>query len=305
MYDIRFSHLVVNVSDLERSVSFHEMATSLRRDKRTRVPEQDFASLGLPRGHFDGWLLRDPGAPGGPAVHLVSWPSARREGTAYPMFWHVGLFRICTQENDVPGMYRRIIAKGGKPFTEPLMPKGQNVAGRPCFSTPDPDGVVLQKVTADAPRRMTHVALNCRDLALARAFYEGLGLRAYRTVRTTVPVPQQFGPGGEPATFDAAVLNCPSGPSCPDGRPVFSLDLCRWTQPEPVGEPYPTQQHNGIVRLGFAVRDLAALHADLSARGIAATKPETRDFGPEAGTREAVVTQDPDGVIVEFFDRAL
>lgn len=305
MHDIRFSHLVVNVSDLERSVNFHEMVTSLRRDKRTSAPEQDFVSLGLPRGHFDGWLLRDPGASGGPAVHLVAWRSHKPGGTAYPVFWHVGLFRICTQENDVPGIYRRIVAEGGKPFTKPLMPDGQNVAGRPCFSTPDPDGVVLQKVTADAPRRMTHVALNCRDLAAVRSFYEGLGLRTYRTARTTAPVPQQFGAGGEPATFDAAVLDCPGGRICPDGRPVFSLDLCRWTQPEPVGEPYPTQHQPGIVRIGFAVRDLAALRMDLAARGIAATKPETRNFGPETGSREAVVARDPDGVVIEFFEQAL
>lgn len=306
MTGIRFSHLVVNVSDLDRSLNFHEMVTSLKRDKRTRAPEQDFAGLGLPRGQFDGWILRDPVGIGGPAVHLVEWQSPRSQGRGYPVYWHLGLFRICTQENDVPGMYERVLASGGTPFREPLQPEGQNIAGRPSFSTPDPDGVVLQKVNApNDPRRMTHVALNVRDLDASRAFYEALGLRTYREPRSNVPVVQQFGPGNELATFQAAVLDCPDTPPCGDGRPVFSLDLCRWTQPEPVGTPYASQLHNGIVRLGFVVDDLAAVRANLIARRCAPSETEVRDFGPEIGKRTAFVVKDPEGVVVEFFDEKL
>lgn len=306
MEGTRFSHLVVNVTELERSADFLELATTLRRDARTPAPEQDFASLDLPRGRFDGWTMRDPGAPGGPAVHLVEWRSHRAHGAPYPMFWHNGLFRIATQHPDVPAHYDHVVAGGGRPFKALLLPEGENVGGRPCFSVPSPDGVVLQNITAaGAAARMTHVALNCADREVSREFYEALGLRAYREGHTTVPAINQFGPGFELSTYEAYILDCPGAPVCADGRPVFGLDLCHWTQPPNEGAPYASQHHVGIVRLGLAVTDLDTACAHLAARGTAVSAPEQRDFGPEVGKRTAVVARDPDDVMVELFDRPL
>jgi catechol 2,3-dioxygenase-like lactoylglutathione lyase family enzyme len=225
-------------------------------------------------------------------------------GSPYDTFWHVGFFRICFKSDDIPTVYRRVVAAGGAPFTEPLMPEGQNVTGRPAFSVPDPDGVVLQNLTLPGVTRLFHTCLNCSDLAASRAFYEALGLRAYLDDRTTVPVVNHFGQGGEPSTFDAVLFDCAGVPS-PDDSPVFSLDLCRWTMPEPAGTPYAVQHHVGIVRLGLAVTDLDRGRAALLDSGASASDPEERDYGPGVGTRTAVVARDPDGAIIELVDRPL
>jgi catechol 2,3-dioxygenase-like lactoylglutathione lyase family enzyme len=300
----RFSHIVVNVSDLERSVAFYEVATSLRKESRTVAPEQTLESLGIPLGKFDGWLLRDPSSPASPAVHLVEWQSPESYGSAYDVFWHVGFFRICTKGDNVPSVYRDLVTTGAKPFTQPLIPEGQNVTGRPAFSVPDPDGVVLQNVTLPGVRRLFHTCMNCTDLLASQAFYEALGLRTYLVDRTEVAVVNHFGTGGELSTYDAALLDCELVPS-PDDQPTFSLDLCRWTMPEPTGSPYEAQHHVGIVRIGLAVEDLNLARSMLVDYGASISEPETRDFGPEVGARTAVVVCDPDGAVVELFDDPL
>jgi catechol 2,3-dioxygenase-like lactoylglutathione lyase family enzyme len=312
----RFSHVVVNVSDLARSVAFYERATPLRRAARTEVPEQAFASLGIRRGRYDGWVLRDPSSDSGPAVHLVEWQSPDPVGSPYDVFWHVGFFRICMKSEDVPGVYRDVVAAGGVPFTELLMPEGQSLvvavdqglpdlgSGRPSFCVPDPDGVVLQNVTLPGVERLFHTNVNCSDLAASRSFYEALGMRAYIEPRTDVPTVFPFGTGGEMATFEAALFECPGVPT-PDDMPVFSLDVCRWTMPERTGTPYETQNHLGIVRLGVAVSDLVRVRAELMTRGSSVSGVEEHNFGAEVGTRNAVVVSDPDGATVELVDRPL
>jgi catechol 2,3-dioxygenase-like lactoylglutathione lyase family enzyme len=300
----RFSHVVVNVSDLARSAAFYEEATPLRRAARTEVPEQAFASLGIRRGQYDGWLLRDPSSDSGPAIHLVQWRSPDPVGSPYGEFWHVGFFRICMKGGDVPSVYRDVVAAGGKPFTEPLMPEGQNAAGRPSFSVPDPDGVVLQNTTLPGVRRLFHTNVNCSDLKSSRSFYESLGLRAHVASRTDVPVVLPFARAGQMSTWDAVLFEC-ADVATPDDMPVFSLDVCRWMMPEPTGTPYETQNHVGIVRLGLAVPDLIRVRTDLVTRGWTVSDIEERDFGAEVGTRKAAIVRDPDGAVVELFDRPL
>lgn len=298
----RFSHVVVNVSDLDRSASYYEMATSLRRAERTKVSNQRFASLDIPRGSFDGWLMRDLWSELSPAVHLVQWQNPEPTGTPYPNFWHVGNFRICTKGGDVLRVYDELVAGGARPFTKPLLPVGQNITGRPAFSGPDPDGVVLQNVSLPGERRLYHTAINCSHLGPSRRFYELLGLSTYLEATTEVPATNHFGPGEEPSTFDAVLMEAPGIPSA-DEFPVFSLDLCEWTLPKPVGTPYPTQHNLGIVRLGLCAADLDRALAVLAEQGASVTEPETRDFGPEVGTRAAVIVKDPDGATVELVDQ--
>jgi hypothetical protein len=106
------------------------------------------------------------------------------------------------------------------------------------------------------------------------------------------------------STYDAALFECPDVPT-PDDTPVFSLDVCRWTMPEPTGRPHETQNHLGIVRLGLAVPDIIRVRADLVSRGLTVSDVEERDFGAEVGTRNATVLIDPDGAVVELVDRPL
>jgi catechol 2,3-dioxygenase-like lactoylglutathione lyase family enzyme len=228
----RFSHVVVNVSNLKRSADFYTRTTPLRRSARTTTPLQGFGSLDIPLGKFDGWLLRDPCGAGGPAVHLVEWHSPKPIGSPYDHFWHVGFFRICFTSTDMQSLYLEVIEHEGTPFTELVLPHGENVTGRPAFSVPDPDGVVLQNITLPGARRLYHTALNCSDLRVSSEFLELLGFRRWHEGRTQAPVTNHFGRGGELSTYMAALYEG-SDISSSDGVPAFSLDLCQWTSRSP------------------------------------------------------------------------
>ena len=60
----RFSHLVCNVSDLERAKEFWKKWTPMRAYARTQTPQQAFPNLGISSGQFDGYLMRDMNDPG-------------------------------------------------------------------------------------------------------------------------------------------------------------------------------------------------------------------------------------------------
>src|SRR5713101_6280006 len=55
----RISHFDVNVSNLERSRARYEATTPLRAFSKT-VCHQAFPSLGISRGRFEGYLLKNP-----------------------------------------------------------------------------------------------------------------------------------------------------------------------------------------------------------------------------------------------------
>ena len=63
---------------------------------------------------------------------------------------------ICFTTTDAHDLYREVLEHGGKPFTGLVMSEGENVIGRPAFSVPDPDGVVLQNITLPGTRRLYH-----------------------------------------------------------------------------------------------------------------------------------------------------
>jgi catechol 2,3-dioxygenase-like lactoylglutathione lyase family enzyme len=301
---IGFSHIVVNVRDLEHSISFYESMTPLRCSARTLAPVQPFATLGVAQGQFSGALLRDPALPLGPAVHLVQWLTPKPTGRPYPGFTNPGFFRICFQCNDVAATYDRVVAAGARPFTAPLPGKEENAPGYPVFGSPDPDGIVVQYLRLPGLERLFHVCCNCSELASAVRFYEALGLRCYMRMSTTEPEPFSFGPPGALGTFEAAVFDHPAEQS-PDQNPNFSIDLVRWKTPEPQGVPYASQVNLGIARIGLAARDLDQARASLRALGYPVSEVEQRDFGTKVGTRRAMVVKNPDGALIELVDERI
>ena len=79
----RFSHLVINVSDLERARGFYEATFPVTVTARTNGPPQPFRSLGIKRGQFDGYMLNDASEFPSRAIHIVEWKSPRPVGTPY------------------------------------------------------------------------------------------------------------------------------------------------------------------------------------------------------------------------------
>jgi predicted enzyme related to lactoylglutathione lyase len=52
----RFSHVVINVSDLDRAVEFYENTFPVQRRQRINGPAQRYAGLGIEHGQFAGWV---------------------------------------------------------------------------------------------------------------------------------------------------------------------------------------------------------------------------------------------------------
>ncbi|MBW2420233.1 MAG: VOC family protein [Deltaproteobacteria bacterium] len=145
-----------------------------------------------------------------------------------------------------------------------------------------------------------HVNVNCSKLERSLAFYrDRVGLSP---LTHTNPVPQKgegFGLEGE-VQWDAHLLHDARGFAGP------AVDLLEWKRPGPTGRPYADANHLGYFRLCFTHPDLAALHARLSAAGVACrSEPHDVSIDPGSGlTARFFCAADPDGSTVEFIELA-
>jgi catechol 2,3-dioxygenase-like lactoylglutathione lyase family enzyme len=295
----RFSHVVINVSDLARSVEFYEATTPLRRDPAPLDWSQLDAITLVPAGDAVGHIMRDHQNTAAPVLLLVQLLAPEPIGQAYGPYNHLGFCRIGFRHVDALAVYGAVSKAGGELYGPPLMPDETHKAGRPIFAGPDPDGVRLQHMTLGGPSSLYHVACGCSDVSATVAFYEALGLEVWLRAANTVPARNAFGPPGEPATYEAALAALP-GQTTASGEALYSIDICEWTEPLGVGAPYATQAHIGIVRVGFACDDLVAGATRLAELGFevkwrGTELPEDSGSGPRFFT-----VSDPDGAIVEL-----
>ncbi|MBI2800855.1 MAG: VOC family protein [Gammaproteobacteria bacterium] len=323
----RFSHVVINVSDLDRAVEFYENTFPVRRRQRINGPAQRYAGLGIERGQFEGWVLenkKDLSPPGDllaefPArlMHLVQWKSPGPIGAPYREANHVGIYRQNSLVSNLNEAYTRVQAHGGRPYGEPswiiLTPDGFGVT---VFAYRDPDGNTLEMIGAEDPAgkiiypgMMHHCNLNVRILERSYRFYRdalGLDLQAYLA-------PAELQPASNGSLGDA--LRNPDGSEY-RGQMQFAatllgvrsdsrspIDVLEWIAPKPYGEPYQVANHLGIMRVAFEVDDIVAARARLVATGHTPVGPiETWDMG-EFGARKVVIFRDPDGIMLELIEQ--
>lgn len=323
----RFSHTVINVSDLERALAFYEATFPVRRVCRINGPAQAYRGLGIERGQFSGWVLesrahvRPPGAliAEFPArhLHLVEWQSPAAVGVPYAEANHVGIYRQNSLVSNLDEAYQTVVANAGRPYGEPswivLSPDGFKVR---VFAFRDPDGTTLEMIEADDPGQrygytgmMHHCNLNVRNLERSYRYYrDTIGLDLAYFLAPAEPQPPGNGALGDllrtpdgaeyagDMNFAATLLSVRNDTRSP-------IDVLQWTLPEPYGEPYPVANHLGIVRIAFEVDDIAAAHTRLVASARGAVGPiETWDMG-EFGVRRAVIFRDPDGIWLELIEQ--
>lgn len=309
----RVAHVVVNVSDLERSRAFYESVTPLRVVARMDAPRQSFPALGIDDGAFEGYVMDDgSGDPtGGPPtqIHLVRWTTPGPVGRPYPAFWHTGLAKLAFRTPSAPAKLRQL-RELGIATTNPLIYRGY-------VSIQDPDGVLLSFAgshTADLPHgasdpclfeRLIHTNPSVRDVRRSRRLYEDvLGLRAVGEFIACEPVSASLGPGADHAQVEAYPYVARGG--------GFFLDLAQFHHPRPTTEtltPYAEANHLGIVRVGFEVDDVdaaydalvwAASNGDLP---FPAAAPHVWDVGAPLGRRKVAVFGDHDGIQFELTER--
>ena len=300
----RFAWVVVNVSDLERSRAFYETFTPLKVYGRIDAPEQRLGGIGIDRGSFKGYLLKDD-SPGNPcAVQLVQWYQPAPTGSTYPVFTNPGYFRMCFQHGDVAGLYDSVVASGLEPLSPLRLPKGERVIGRPVFTVRDPDGAVIQFITFPASDRLYHTNCNTSHLASAHQWYEQMiGLRCFIHTTTTIPEDHAFGPGGDLATHDARLYRTPDGDA--DGPPIFALDVVESTFPKPTGHVYTEPTNVGIARVAIEVASVDAAYNWLLtyASDSLVGPPELWNLGDALGHVKTLIVRSPDGAPLELIER--
>jgi catechol 2,3-dioxygenase-like lactoylglutathione lyase family enzyme len=324
----RFSHVVINVSDLERAVEFYENTFPVRRRQRINGPAQPYLGLGIARGECVGWVLenkKDASPPGElvaefPArlLHLIQWKSPQSVGAPYREANHLGIYRQNSLVSNLNEAYTNVLAHGGRPYGEPswivLTPEGFGVT---VFAYRDPDGNTLEMIGAEDPAgkvvypgMMHHCNLNVRNLQTSYRFYRdiiGLDPSAYLA-------PSALQPTSNGSLGDA--LRNPDGSAFTAGQMRFAatlmgvradsrspIDVLEWDVPQPYGVPYESPTHLGIIRVALEVDDIAAARTRLLLTGHAPVGPvETWDMG-EFGVRKVVIFKDPDGIMLELIEQ--
>ena len=90
-----------------------------------------------------------------------------------------------------------------------------------------------------------------------------------------------------------------------DDEGATVIDLLQWLKPASYGEPYDRLNHVGIARMALAVDDVDKTYNDLKAKGVKfISSPQVIDLKRGGGSTKIVVCKDPDGIAVEFVERA-
>jgi catechol 2,3-dioxygenase-like lactoylglutathione lyase family enzyme len=149
------------------------------------------------------------------------------------------------------------------------------------FAGQDPDGVPVRVLDEPVTRRdpeslLDHIALACADVRAAIRFYRGIGCVVTWSANATAA---EFGVQEEPV--DGALFAHLSGS---DG--YLALAQVNWGDPVVDGD---TTGPPGLLHVGFAVADLAAVRERLSREGV-----EYLDAPPDA-VGERLYLNDPDG----------
>jgi catechol 2,3-dioxygenase-like lactoylglutathione lyase family enzyme len=295
----RISHVVVNVTDLDRSVAFYEAVSPLRCIATYETPEQPLAPLPVdaPVGRCRGAVLDDQTGGDPVAVHLVQWISPEPVGQPMPTFLGHGYVKLAIAYRDA-ARKRAQLAAAGADLTNA-------VTVRDYLSVVDPDGIILSFLQADgAPiERLFHTCLSTISVDETVAFYRDvLGLEHWMRASVPTPVPASQGPGPDVAQFDSNFFR-----GWGDHR--FSFDCSKSMLVDaPTPSTAPANQV-GISRVALEVMDVDACHAAL-VRACAG-----HDHGPlgdvvtwrtndPVGERRVCHLTDPNGHLLELFQPA-
>jgi catechol 2,3-dioxygenase-like lactoylglutathione lyase family enzyme len=293
----RISHVVVNVTDLERSVAFYEAVSTLRLVATYDAPVQPLAPLPIDaeRGSWHGAVLDDQTGGDPVALHLVQWRSPRPTGRAMPTFLGHGIVKLGIAYPDATAKRAQFAAAGAELTNA--------VTVRNYLSVLDPDGVIISFLQADGVsiERLFHACLATISVEETVEFYRDiLGLDHWMQASVPSPVPASQGPGSDVAQFDSNFFRA-------YGDRRFSLDCSRSMLVEPPAPTTPPANQVGISRLAFEVADVDACHDALRDRCA------DRSFGPlgdvvvlrtgdPIGDRRVCFVTDPNGHVLELFE---
>ena len=299
---LRFFHVNVNCSDLERSLAFYRDLVGLKPTVRTR-PErpQPGGAFGLDEVQWDAWILAGDDAPHGVVLDLLEWQVPPPSGSPPATVTELGFARLCILTDDLAGLHHRLAEAGHDVWSPPARVNlgAEGMAAPELFVCSDPDGTPVQFVQADSTR-LAHVNVNCSDLEQSRHFYcDVLGLNA--RIRSC---PSEFQPGAGfrvegNVAWDAWFIGAPG--ANPSG---FILDLVEWKQPQPTGTARRRANELGIFRMALLTDDIDRdYEALLDAEVTCYSPPVALEMGPGLPSDlRALFFEDPDGTCVELIE---
>jgi catechol 2,3-dioxygenase-like lactoylglutathione lyase family enzyme len=293
----RFSHVVVNVTDLDRSVAFYEAVSALRCVATYDAPAQPLAPLPItdPVGSWRGAVLDDQTGGDPVAVHLVQWTSPPPVGQPVPTFLDHGIVKLAIAYSDVERKRAQLAAAGAELTNA--------VAVRNYLTVLDPDGVIISFLQADgAPtERLFHACLATISVEETVAFYRDvLGLDHWMRASVPAPVPASQGPGADVAQFDSNFFR-----GFGDHR--FTLDCSKSLLVEAPLPSTPPANQLGISRIAIEVADVDACHDALRAACADGAHGPLGDVvtvrtGDPIGERRVSYVTDPNGHLLELFE---
>jgi catechol 2,3-dioxygenase-like lactoylglutathione lyase family enzyme len=293
----RFSHVVVNVTDLERSIAFYEAVSTLRCTATFNVPEQELASIPIDaaRGSARGAVLVDQTGGDPVAVHLVQWVSPAPIGAPMSTFLGHGYVKLAITYPDAASKRAQLAASG--------VELTNAVTVRNYLSVLDPDGVIISFLQADASptERLYHTCLSMISVEETTEFYRDvIGLDHWMRATVPSPVPASQGPGPDVAQFDSHFFRT-------FGDRRFQLDCSKSLMVDAPEPSTPPANQVGISRVAIEVSEIDACHDALRARCA------RRSFGPlgdvvrvqtgdPIGDRRVCYVTDPNGHLLELFE---
>jgi catechol 2,3-dioxygenase-like lactoylglutathione lyase family enzyme len=134
-----FSHLRVNVTDLDASVAWYERL-GFAAEATERSADADDAVLSYASMVTEG----DPSF----SLELTQWEDPKGTGLAASPAYHRGLYRIALGVDDVNAAYEQLSVTAGEPLPAPEFVElpGTRLGGVTVLFLRDPDGVVVELV---------------------------------------------------------------------------------------------------------------------------------------------------------------
>jgi len=148
----RFSFVVLNCSDLERSIAFYSEVLGFHPRVRFAPGPRDESALGLgPGSEWEMAYLDDPRGTGAFAIDLVQWHVPPPTGAPSREANRLGPFRLALSTDDIDAAHAALLEHGVACWSAPAeLDMGPGLPPLRALLFDDPDGAVLELIETPA-----------------------------------------------------------------------------------------------------------------------------------------------------------
>lgn len=290
----RIFHVNTNCRDLARSLVFYRDLLGLTPSTHPTpsIPQAGDA-FGLEQVLWDAWMLHSDIGNDGLALDLLEWKVPEPTGEPPAACNTTGFHHLAFTSPDVHATVAHLRDEGVDVIGGPIDMNLGNGTSIVMAMVADPDGVPVQLISG-RDTRISHVAINTRDLAASVAYYRDvMGLAVLREVGPVRQSGALYGLDGE--------IECASA-MLKDPGSKFMVELIEWIDPIPSG-PIHVRRANeiGLFRMAWATTDCAADEAVVRAAGSEPLAPTaTLSVGDHLPLLEVLFWPGPNGECLEL-----